>query len=159
MPPLITQLFHSVFYVCRLGRATCLVHTLNVFSNTLPMFPIFSANFFVTPPPQCNCWTLEFDIALSKFPKMFDEDSISQIRASCYNCDVEGGGQKSRQKNQTDVFDFLEQFSSPIEGPAMIAMEVELCGWLGDKNRIPKKSNRRFGFLWRDLHHPLRVLQ
>ncbi len=40
---------------------------------------------------------------------------------------IKGADENHVQKNQT-VFDFLSQFSSPIEGPAMIAIGV---GWEG----------------------------
>ncbi len=74
---------------------TCRVYTLNVFFNILPTFLIFfSCDFRYAPPlaySHRNCGTLELDIAMSKFPKMFDEDSISRIRGSC---DCEGGGEE-----------------------------------------------------------------
>ncbi len=80
------------------------------FFNILPTFSILSAAIFISPLSHRNRGTLEFDIAMSKFPKMFDEDSISQIRGSCDDCDGGGGGRVDEncgQKNQTDVFNFF----------------------------------------------------
>ncbi len=71
---------------------------------------------------------------------MFDEDSVSRLHWGGGHC----------RKNQTDdVFDFLALFSSPIEGPAMIAMgkcdeEEGIFGWLNDKNRDRKKIEPTF---------------
>ncbi len=39
------------------------------------------------PPSHRDRGTLEFDIAMNKFPKMFDEDSILRIRGPCDDCD------------------------------------------------------------------------
>ncbi len=113
------------------------------------MFSIFSVAIFVTPLPHShrNLETFEFEIAMSKFPRMFDEDSISQIWGSCDNCNGEEGDKNRGQKNQTAVFDFWTQFLSPIQGSVMIAMGMGgVVGWV--TKIATEKIKPRFRFFW-----------
>ncbi len=81
-------------------------------------FSIFSPRFSLAPslPSHHNCGTLKFDIAMSKFPKMFDADSILRIRGSWDDCDGEGkeGCRKSwPKKSKTSIWLLWLWFSSP----------------------------------------------
>ncbi len=102
---------------------------------------------FLLPPSHRNYRTLEFDIAMSQFPRIFEKDSISWIRWSCDDCDGGEGDENRGRKNQTDVFDFFDAIFVTHREFSMIAMrEGGVCGWLGDKNRDWKKSKWRFQF-------------
>ncbi len=109
----------------------------------LPWFSLTSSHH--------NCGTLKFDIAMSKLTEMINEDLISRIWGSCDDCDGWGGETKIRgEKVKPTVLIFSVQFSSPMEGPAMIVMgggggSVWVVGWR--KSRL-KKSNQRFWFFW-----------
>ncbi len=90
------------------------------------VFDFFGRDFHYRHPSHLNHGTLEFDIAMSKFPKMFDEDSILRIPGSCDDCG--GGAMKlAAEKIKPTFLIFLVRFSSPIEGPTMIAMLGGAC--------------------------------
>ncbi len=120
------------FYICFLKNCR------NVVFN-------FFGCAFCYPHSHCNRGTLEFDILMSKFPKMFDENSVSRLR-------WEGWKSQPKKIKPTMFLIFSVLSLSPIEGPTMIAMvswEREGgCGWV-IKIAI-KKLNRRFRFfrLW-----------
>ncbi len=65
-------------------------------------FPIFSVAIFFTSPSHHNHGTLQFEIAMSKFPKMFDEGSISRIQGPCNDCDW---GERGVMKITSNIFE------------------------------------------------------
>ncbi len=92
------------------------------------VFNFLRPRFLLPIPSHRNHGTLKFDIVMSKFQKMFDEDSILQIRGSSEDCDWGGGLMKIVAEKIKPTFSiFLARFSSPIEGPARIAIGGGEC--------------------------------
>ncbi len=115
-----------------------LVHNLNVFQRPADGSDFFSHDFHPLSYHR-NRRTRKFDIAMSKFPKMF-EDSVSPIRGFCGDCD-KGGDENRNRRNQTNIFDFFgaifvthQEFCDDCDGTG------ECVGsWV--TKIAPKKSN------------------
>ncbi len=123
------------------------------FQRSAYVSDIFGRDFCYTPSlSHHNHRILEFDTAMSKFLKMFYEDSISQIRGSCDACDEEGGDKNCDQKNQTDISYFFGSIFITHRG------SCDDCdwGWGGGKERVggcvmkiaTKKIKPTFSIFW-----------